>query len=37
MSTITTPDFQTVIRERHSVRQYDPSVKIPRAEMGRDS
>lgn len=33
MSTLTTPDFQTVIRERHSVRQYDPSVKIPREEM----
>ena len=33
MTTITTPDFQTVIRERHSVRQYDPSVKIPREEM----
>jgi len=33
MSTITKPDFQTVIQERHSVRQYDPSVKIPREEM----
>ena len=33
MSIITKPDFQTVIQERHSVRQYDPSVKIPREEM----
>jgi len=33
MSTMTTTDFQTVIRERHSVRQYDPSVKIPREEL----
>ncbi|EGG34798.1 MULTISPECIES: nitroreductase family protein [Paenibacillus] len=33
-TTMTTkPDFQTVIQERHSVRQYDPSVKIPREEM----
>ncbi|GAB6931037.1 nitroreductase family protein [Paenibacillus sp. JCM 10914] len=33
MSILTKPDLQTVIRERHSVRHYDPSVKIPRQEM----
>lgn len=33
MSTITKPDFYSVIQERHSVRQYDPTVKISREEM----
>ena len=26
-------DFYTVLKERHSVRAYDPSVKIPREEL----
>jgi len=33
MSTLTKPDFHTVVAERHSVRAYDPTVKIPREEM----
>ncbi|KKO52472.1 nitroreductase family protein [Paenibacillus sp. DMB20] len=33
MSTLTKPDFYSVIQERHSVRQYDPTVKISREEM----
>lgn len=33
MSTLTKKDFLSVVRERHSVRQYDPSVKISREEM----
>lgn len=28
-----TTDFETVLRERRSVRHYDPSVKIPREEL----
>ncbi|MBO2943674.1 nitroreductase family protein [Paenibacillus sp. F411] len=33
MSTATSQDFFKVIKERHSVRKYDPSVKISREEM----
>lgn len=33
MSTLLKPDFHTVVAERHSVRAYDPSVKISREEM----
>ncbi|WP_127530089.1 nitroreductase family protein [Paenibacillus kobensis] len=30
---VSSPEFQTVIRERHSVRKYDPSFRITREEM----
>ncbi|GFN30493.1 nitroreductase family protein [Paenibacillus xylaniclasticus] len=30
---VSSPDFQTVIRERHSVRKYDPTFRIPREEL----
>ncbi|MCM3782240.1 nitroreductase family protein [Neobacillus mesonae] len=33
MSTLTNQDYQTVIRERKSVRQYDPTIKISKHEM----
>ncbi|MUG67680.1 nitroreductase family protein [Paenibacillus campinasensis] len=33
MSMLAIQDFHTVVRERHSVRHYDPSVKISREEM----
>ncbi|NMO95975.1 nitroreductase family protein [Paenibacillus lemnae] len=33
MTTVTTQDFYAIIKERHSVRKYDPSVKISREEM----
>jgi len=28
-----TADYRTVVRERHSVRHYDPTVKIPESEL----
>lgn len=28
-----TADYQTVVRERHSVRHYDPTVQIPESEL----
>ncbi|MGF7046873.1 nitroreductase [Paenibacillus sp. DS2015] len=33
MSTQTTQDFHSVVKSRHSVRQYDSSVKISKEEM----
>lgn len=33
MSTTTVQTFSDIIRERHSVRKYDPSFKIPREEI----
>lgn len=33
MSMLAVQDYQSVIRERHSVRHYDPSVKISREEL----
>jgi len=33
MSTQTAQDFHSVVKSRHSVRQYDPSVKISKEEM----
>jgi len=35
MNEVASPDFQTVIRARHSVRKYDPSFRISREEMTR--
>ncbi|WP_027091335.1 nitroreductase family protein [Cohnella thermotolerans] len=32
-ATVQTKDYGTVVRERHSVRHYDPSVTIPRDEL----
>jgi Nitroreductase len=32
-TTVKSPDFQTVIRERHSVRKYDPTFRISKEEM----
>ncbi|MBD3918642.1 nitroreductase family protein [Paenibacillus sp. PR3] len=32
-TTVKSPDFQTVIRDRHSVRKYDPTFRISKDEM----